>query len=98
MTFNEAYVLEGIKTIRNKYRNNIWVSSDNMSDSEKEEHPDHEATGGYLKVLDYKEAWENMWKSLSEKEKQSILDLPNFDKDIFFDITGIRIEKGDEKK
>ena len=69
-----------------------------MSDSEKEEHPDHEATGGYLKVLDYKEAWKKMWKSLSEKEKQSILDLPNFDKDIFFDITGIRIKKGDEKK
>ena len=94
LTFNEAYDLEGIKTIRNKYQNNIWVSSDNMSDSEKEEHPDHEATGGYLKVLDYKEAWKEMWKSLSEKEKQSILDLPNFDKDIFFDITGIRIEKG----
>ena len=94
LTFNEAYGLEGIKTIRNKYQNNIWVSSDNMSDSEKEEHPDHEATGGYLKVLDYKEAWKKMWKSLSEKEKQSILDLPNFDKDIFFDITGIRIEKG----
>ena len=98
MTFNEAYDLEGIKTIRNKYQNNIWVSSDNMSDSEKEEHPYHEATGGYLKVLDYKEAWKEMWKSLSEKEKQSILDLPNFDKDIFFDITGIRIEKGDEIK
>ena len=94
LTFIEAYVLEGIKTIRNKYQNNIWVSSDNMSDSEKEEHPDHEATGGYLKVLGYKEAWKEMWKSLSEKEKQSILDLPNFDKDIFFDITGIRIKKG----
>ena len=92
LTFDEAYDLEGIKTIRNRYHNNIRVSSDDMSDSEKKEHPEHKTLGGYLKTLSYKAAWEEMWERLSDAEKQSVYDLPNFDKDIFFEITGIRVE------
>lgn len=92
LTFDEAYDLEGIKIIRNRYHNNIWVYSDDMSDSEKNEHPEYKTTKGYLKTLSNKAAWKEMWKRLSDAEKQSVYDLPNFDKDIFFEITGIRVE------
>lgn len=91
LTFDEAYALKGIKTIEIRYHNNIWVPSDYMSDSEKKEHPEYKTTKGYLKTLSYKAAWTEMWKRLFDAEKQSVYDLPNFDKDIFFEITGIRV-------
>ena len=34
------------------------------------------------------------WDELSADDKQSVLDLPNFDKDIFNEITGVDIEAG----
>lgn len=33
-----------------------------------------------------------MWANLTDEEKQAIYELPNFDKDIFEQITGIYIE------
>ena len=90
--------MPGMYAIRKYFNLNKWIVLSDMTDQEKSDHPECETFGGYLKTYGYKEAWKEMWKSLSEKEKQSILDLPNFDKDIFFDITGIRIEKGDEIK
>lgn len=45
--------------------------------------------GGYLKVYTYKEACSNWWKSLREKDKETIMNIPNFNKDIFKEITGI---------
>ena len=98
LTFDEAYALKGIKTIEIRYRNNIWVPSDYMSDSEKKEHPEYKTTKGYLKTLSYKAAWTEMWKRLFDAEKQSVYDLPNFDKDIFFEITGIRVKKKGERE
>lgn len=33
-----------------------------------------------------------MWKYLSEAEKRMVLEIPNFDADIFYRITGIQTE------
>ena len=44
-----------------------------------------------LKTRSYKEACAIWWKSLTEENKEIIQRIPNFDADVFFDITGIRV-------
>ena len=68
-----------------------WVSEKNMSDKEKEENPQYNTTGGYLKKRTYKEAWQIMWNSWTKEQQNSIKKLPNFDKKIFKEITGIEV-------
>lgn len=48
--------------------------------------------GGYLKVLDYKDAWKEMWDGLSNLDKNFFLNLPHFNGEIFEKITGIKPE------
>lgn len=71
----------------------LWVDEYDMTDEEKERHPDYTTARGYLKELSYTEAWRNMWNKLSDKEKNEFTLLPNFDKDIFKTITGVEIEE-----
>ncbi|HCQ5483063.1 TPA: hypothetical protein STY81_003027 [Clostridioides difficile] len=66
-----------------------WVNSKNMSDKEKKNNPEHEITGGYLKIFTFKEMCKNMWSNLTDEEKKIIMEIPNFDRDIFQEITGI---------
>ena len=68
------------------------VSYDRMSDQEKEQHPEAKTTGGYLKVIDNPDV-RRWWVSLSDDDKKVILGIPNFDKAIFKEITGIDIDK-----
>ena len=68
-----------------------WILSDDMTDEEKEQHPEHEVVGGYLKILDESECGQLWWDSLSERYKNIIKAMPNFDKEIFEDVTGIKI-------
>ena len=70
-----------------------WIYSEYMTDDEKAAHPEHETTGGYLKVLDESENAQIWWDGLSERERNIIKDLPNFDADIFSEITGIKIKE-----
>ena len=50
-----------------------------------------ELMGGYLKTYTMKEAWANWWSKLTDENKEIIKQLPNFDSDVFKDITGIEI-------
>lgn len=68
-----------------------WIKEEDMSESEKEENPSYKTTGGYLKILDDENAAQYYWDGLSEKEKEAIYNLPNFDKDIFKECTGIEV-------
>ena len=68
-----------------------WIWSDNMTDEEKGQHPEYEVVGGYLKILDESECGQLWWDSLSERYKNIIKAMPNFDKEIFEDVTGIKI-------
>ena len=68
-----------------------WVNENDMSDKEKEENPEYKTTGGYLRQRTYKEAWQIMWNSWTKEQQNSIKKLPNFDKDIFKEITGIEV-------
>ena len=69
-----------------------WVYEKDMTDEEKAEHPTYKTTGGYLKVLDESECRQTWWNDLSEKQKDIIKAIPNFDPKIFFQCTGIRVE------
>lgn len=39
----------------------------------------------------HKMAWLRAWTNLSESDKQKIYDIPNFDKEVFYEITGILV-------
>ena len=69
-----------------------WVYEEDMTDEEKAAHPTYETTGGYLKVLDESECGQIWWDGLSQKEKDVIKSIPNFNNDIFQKCTGIRVE------
>lgn len=69
----------------------IWINWNELTDDEKKDNPKAYVCGGYLKVFSYHEAWANLWKTLSNKEKDSFKMLPNFDPEIFEEITGINI-------
>ena len=70
-----------------------WVSHDTASDEEKEEHKrEIETCGGFLKTLDYKEAWRMAWDRASKEEHLELLKLPNWDNEVFKEISGIDAE------
>ena len=70
-----------------------WISSNSMTRMEKRNFSNHKTIGGYLKVLDYKKAWKEFWNKTSKANKKLIFNLPNFDKKIFAEITGIKVTK-----
>ena len=70
-----------------------WIPMNDMTNKEKEENQDWEQKGGYYKNLTYEEMFEEMWENLTEEEKQTIKDIPNFDAKIFKEITGIDVEE-----
>jgi hypothetical protein len=69
-----------------------WVPYFNMTDEEKAEHPEAETTDGYLKKLDNSECTVLWWCELSDRQKAIITAIPNFDKAIFKEITGIDVD------
>ena len=69
-----------------------WIWSDNMTDVEKENHPEHETTGGYLKIRNNRDCCIEWWAELTDREKEIIKDIPNFDSEKFYQITGIKVE------
>ena len=70
-----------------------WIWEDDMTDEEKEQHPEYSVTGGFLKHIKKEDGRQMWWDGLSDRKKQKVLDIPNFDKDIFKSITGIEIEQ-----
>ena len=69
-----------------------WVCLSDMTDEEKAAHPESETTGGYLKELDNSECTVIWWRSLNQRQKNVIMAIPNFDKAIFKEITGIDVD------
>ena len=77
----------------------VWVSHDTATDEEKEAHKQEiEIYGGFLKTLGYKEAFRLAWDKASKKEHILLLDLPNWDNEIFKEISGIDAEAEIEKE
>ena len=65
-----------------------WVDLDKMTQSEKEQNPSSKTTGGFLKEYDYKEAFTKSVTSASREERDLIRALPNFNDEVFFEVSG----------
>ena len=61
------------------------------TDEEKAQDERKRLISGELITIPYKEACANWWASLSEKDKAIIKTIPNFDANIFAEITGIDV-------
>ena len=85
---SEAYRL----LMRDDLRPTAWIPLGDMTDVEREQHPEAYTTGGYLKVHDNNDRFIKWWNNLTDKEKNIIKSIPNFDPDKFYKITGIRVE------
>ena len=70
-----------------------WVDKADMTKEEKEKNSVYKEIGGYLKTFSYEDAWSNYWNDASKKDKDAILALPHFNKEIFKGITGIDVEQ-----
>jgi hypothetical protein len=70
-----------------------WIAKDDMTDEEKWQNPRYKTTGGYLKAYDYKEAFQKSYNSATREEQLKIKNLPNFDAEKFYQISGIRIDE-----
>ena len=72
----------------------VWVSHDTATDEEKIKHKrEIETCGGFLKTLEYKEAWRLAWGKATKEEHKKLLSLPNWDNAIFEEISGIDAEQ-----
>ena len=71
----------------------VWVSHDTATEEEKKKYKNEiEICGGFLKTLDYKDAWRLAWNKASVDERKKLFELPNWDNEVFKKFTGIDAE------
>ena len=94
MTYND-WLRSDARYLLNQIQKDVveWVYEEDMTDEEKVANPTYEITGGYLKVLDESECGQIWWDGLSERQKNIIKSIPNFDAEIFEQCTGIKVVK-----
>ena len=46
-----------------------------------------------MKTIGYKEAWRKSWNKASDEDRRKVLALPNWDNEVFKEISGIDVEK-----
>ena len=69
----------------------LWVDPADMTDAEKLENPSYKVTEGFLKTRDYKEAFQASYDAADAEDRARLPALPNFDADVFYDISGIQV-------
>ena len=69
----------------------VWF--DTMSDEEKAAHPEAKTTGGYLKERTTADNARKWWAGLDAADRNVIFSLPNFDAEIFREITGVDVNE-----
>ena len=92
LTYND-WVLSDARDLLNKIPTEIleWVWFDDMSKEEKKANPNAKDTDGYLKIMKPHKCAQDWWDKLKDTDKKIILDIPNFDREIFKEITGIDV-------
>ena len=78
-----------IKELLEDFKLTTFIKEENMTEKEKKENEKHKKIGGYLKVWNYKKAWEIFWRKIDQKTRDRFKEFPNFDSKIFKEITGI---------
>ena len=71
----------------------VWVEEGDMTDEEKKAYPQSHVRGGYLKTLGYKEAFQKSWDEADEEDRAKLFKLPNFDAEVFKEISGIDVTR-----
>lgn len=69
----------------------IWKYTEDMTAEEKEKYPEYTTTGGALMKIEVKVNVQEEWEKVRQDDKDFIKSLPNFDKDIFYECTGIKV-------
>ena len=82
----------------NEFYLNKWIEETNMTDEEKKADPEFNVRKGYLKTYSWEEAWANFWRDTNEENRQKVLNLPNFDAQVFKEITGIDVADNSKKQ
>ena len=75
-----------------------WIWYSDMTEEEKKKYKSAETCDGYLKEIERKAGTKEWWKSLEMHEKATIIQLPNFDLDIFNDIMEFKVTKKEYKE
>lgn len=73
----------------------VRIDEKDMSEEEKQEHPEYTILTCYLKERSKEEQIAETvekWKALSDEKKRLVMSIPNFDKEIFKQITGIDVD------
>ena len=91
-TYNDWYYSRAYNVMANcPYTTTNFINASEMSDEEKERHPEYKTIGGYLKTIIIKrEDKQKWWDELSDSDKQAVYDLPNFDANVFEQCTEIK--------
>ena len=77
---------------------NEYVFYSNMTEEEKSKCNYAKITGGFIRTLTYKEAWSKWWEdNRSEEMIDKIKNLPNFNEEIWEEITGIQLEEANNE-
>jgi len=70
-----------------------WVPDTEMTDAEKTDNPTFHTCGGYLRTNDMMDEWRKAYESASAEDIQMVRDLPNFDAEVFKQITGLDLSQ-----
>jgi hypothetical protein len=70
----------------------VWVDYSDMTNEEKTKFPSAKTTGGYIKDIPYKEAFKAGMEGADASEIAAIKALPNFDAEVFEEISGFKIK------
>jgi hypothetical protein len=66
-----------------------WIEESAMSEQEKKDHPNYSLIRGYFKKYEFKERFTWSINQASKEDRDLIRALPNFDDDIFLEISGV---------
>ena len=69
----------------------VYKYEDEMTDQEKIDYLEYKTTGGALIKEQVKVDVQAEWEKVDKEDKDFIISLPNFDADIFYECTGIRV-------
>ena len=77
---------------------NEWIPESRMTEQQKIDDENFHVKKGTLIKRTYKEAWSLYWGEASEEDKNTFKNLPNFDPEIFEEITGINVSSDNKVK
>ena len=89
MSFEDFAVRDYFRALMSvNFKLTEWIC---YTKEEVESDPKKREVGGYLKIYTMNEAWANWWNEMTPENKEIIKSIPNFDPEIFKDITGIEV-------